>query len=103
MYVVVTIGGKQYKVAEKDNIVVEKIDRPVGETVEFDQVVMVRDDKGIKTGSPTVNGAKVSAKVVEQGKEKKIIIFKYKRRNKYRRKRGHRQHYTKLFIEKIAV
>lgn len=102
MYAVVVTGGKQYKVTEGDVIYVEKLDVEVESTVEFDNILAVSKENGeIVFGKPLVDGAKVTAKVVAQGKDKKIIVFKYKRKKDYRRKQGHRQPFTKLQIEKI--
>ncbi len=102
MYAVVATGGKQYKVSEGDVIYVEKLDAEVDSTVELDKVLVVgKDDEGVVIGKPVVEGAKVSAKVLAQGKAKKVIVFKYKAKKDYRKKQGHRQPYTKLQIEKI--
>ena len=101
MYAVVATGGKQYKVSEGDVIYVEKLDAEVDATVELDNVLAVSKEDGLVLGKPVVEGAKVVAKVVSQGKAKKVIVFKYKRKKDYRRKQGHRQPYTKLMIEKI--
>lgn len=101
MYAVVATGGKQYKVSEGDVIFVEKLDAEVDATVELDSVLAVSKEDGLVLGKPVVEGAKVVAKVMSQGKAKKIIVFKYKRKKDYRRKQGHRQPYTKLMIEKI--
>ncbi|WP_123052947.1 50S ribosomal protein L21 [Clostridium sp. JN-1] len=102
MYAVVVTGGKQYKVSEGDVIYVEKLEAEVDSTVEMDNVLAVSKDNGdFVVGKPEVEGAKVTAKVVAQGKSKKVIVFKYKRKKDYRKKQGHRQPYTKLQIEKI--
>jgi ribosomal protein L21 len=102
MYAVVVTGGKQYRVAEGDVIYVEKLNAEVEATVELDNVLVVSKDNGeLVVGKPVVEGAKVSAKVLAQGKDKKVIVFKYKRKKDYRKKQGHRQAYTKLQIEKI--
>lgn len=101
MYAVLVTGGKQYKVQEGDVIYVEKLDAEVESTVEFADVLAVGKEDGLVVGKPVVEGAKVVAKVVAQGKAKKVIVFKYKRKKDYRRKQGHRQPYTKLQIEKI--
>ena len=91
-------GGKQYYVSEGDEIFVEKIDAEVGSKVEFDKVLCVGD----KTGTPTVKGAKVACEVLKQGKQKKILVFKYRPKKKYRNTKGHRQPYTKLKVTKIV-
>jgi len=101
MYAVLVTGGKQYRVQEGDVIYVEKLDGEIESTVEIDNILVVSKDEGLTVGKPVVEGAKVVAKVLAQGKAKKIIVFKYKRKKDYRRKQGHRQPYTKLQIEKI--
>ena len=104
MYAVVATGGKQYRVQAGDVIYVEKLIAEVDSTVELTEVLAVEtDNAGIKIGTPVVEGAKVVAKVVAQGKAKKVIVFKYKSKKDYRRKNGHRQPYTKLIIEKIEA
>ena len=101
MYAVVVTGGKQYRVQEGDVIYVEKLDAEVESTIELDNILVLSNDEGLVVGKPVVEGAKVVATVLAQGKAKKIIVFKYKRKKDYRRKQGHRQPYTKLQIEKI--
>ncbi len=101
MYAVIATGGKQYKVQEGDVIYVEKLTGEVDSTVELTSVLAVGKEDGLVVGKPVVEGANVVAKVLGQGKAKKIIVFKYKRKKDYRRKQGHRQPYTKLQIEKI--
>lgn len=102
MYAVIETGGKQYKVAEGDVIYVEKLDAEVDSTVELGNVLIVsKDDEELVVGKPVVEGAKVNAKVLAQGKSKKVVVFKYKAKKDYRKKQGHRQPYTKLQIEKI--
>ena len=103
MYAVLTTGGKQYKVSEGDVIYVEKLNVEVDSTVELTEVLAVAKDGEIKVGAPVVEGAKVVAKVLAQGKAKKVVVFKYKRKKDYRRKNGHRQPYTKIVIEKIEA
>ena len=100
MYAIIATGGKQYKVAEGDIIKVEKLGVEVGETVTFDQVLAVNDDAALKVGAD-VAAATVSASVVENGKDKKVIVYKYKRKTGYHKKQGHRQMYTKVKIDKI--
>ena len=99
MYAIIATGGKQYTVSEGDVIKVEKLGVNAGDTVTFDQVLFVND--GAKVGDPTVSGASVTASVVEEGKDKKVIVYKYKRKTGYHKKNGHRQAYTKVKIEKI--
>lgn len=98
MKAIFVTGGKQYYVSEGEEIFVEKLDAEVGSTVEFDEVLCV----GEKTGTPTVAGAKVVCEVAKQGKQKKIVVFKYRPKKKYRNTRGHRQPYTKLIVKKIV-
>ncbi len=100
MYAIIATGGKQYKVAEGDIIKVEKLGVEAGETVSFDQVLVVNKGE-LVVGNPTVANATVTATVVEEGKEKKVIIYRYKRKTGYHKKNGHRQPYTKVKIEKI--
>lgn len=101
MYAIIKTGGKQYRVQEGDSIFVEKLASEVDAEVVFDQVLAIVNDGDVKVGTPVVEGAKVTAKVLEQGKQKKIRIFKYKAKSNYRRRQGHRQPYTKITIEKI--
>ena len=100
MYAIIATGGKQYKVAEGDVIKVEKLGVEAGSEVVFDQVLVVSGDD-IKVGNPTVEGATVTANVVKEGKSKKVIVYKYKRKTGYHKKNGHRQQYTQVKIEKI--
>ena len=99
MYAIIATGGKQYKVAEGDIIKVEKLGAEAGETVTFDQVLAVSNE-GLKVGND-VAGATVTASVLGNGKAKKVIVYKYKRKTGYHKKNGHRQQYTKDKIEKI--
>ena len=101
MYAIIKTGGKQYRVSEGDVLSVEKLPVAEGEEVVFEQVLTVVSDSDIKIGKPVVEGAKVTAKVVEHGKGKKILIFKYKAKSNYRKRQGHRQPYTKVEISKI--
>ena len=103
MFAVIKSGGKQYKVAKDDIIRVEKLDAEEGANVALDQVLMVGDEKGQTVGAPLVDGAKVSATVLEQMRDRKIIVFKKKRRQNYRRRNGHRQHLTVLRIDDILT
>ena len=99
MYAIIATGGKQYKVSEGDVIKVEKLDAEAGAAVTFDQVLAVNDN-GMKVGSDVVN-ASVSATVMDQGRGKKVIVYKYKRKTGYHKKNGHRQAYTQVKIDKI--
>ena len=101
MYAIIQTGGKQYRVSEGDVVSIEKLTAAEGEEVVFDQVLTVVSDSDIKIGKPVVEGAKVTAKVVEHGKGKKILVFKYKAKSNYRKRLGHRQPYTKVEISKI--
>ena len=103
MYAIIKTGGKQYKVAEGDVIMVEKLAAGEGEAVVFDQVLTVVNDADVKIGTPVVEGAKVTGKVEAQGKDKKILVFKYKAKSNYRKRQGHRQPFTKVDIEKIEA
>ena len=103
MYAIIKTGGKQYKVAEGDVITVEKLAAGEGEAVVFDQVLTVVNDADVKIGTPVGEGAKVTGKVEAQGKDKKILVFKYKAKSNYRKRQGHRQPFTKVVIEKIEA
>lgn len=103
MYAIIATGGKQYRVQEGDIIKVEKLVAETGQTIAFDQVLAVSDENGINVGTPTVAGAAVTATVVDQGKNKKVIIYKYKSKKDSRKKRGHRQPFTALKIESITL
>lgn len=99
MYAIIATGGKQYKVSEGDTVRIEKLDVEAGNTVTFDQVLAVNDNE-MKVGSDVAN-ASVSATVTKQGRSKKIIVYKYKRKSGYHKKNGHRQAYTEVKIDKI--
>jgi large subunit ribosomal protein L21 len=101
MYAVIETGGKQYKVQEGDVVFVEKLEVEDGAVVTLDKVLAVSNEGKLNFGKPFVENASVSAKVLGQGKEKKVIVFKYKAKKGYRNKTGHRQPYTKLQIEMI--
>ena len=103
MFAVIKTGGKQYKVAENDVILVEKLEVEAGQDVTFDQVLMVGQDANLKVGAPLVQGASVVAKVLDQAQADKVLIFKKNRRHNYRRKRGHRQLQTVLRITGIKA
>ena len=102
MYAVIKTGGKQYKVAQGDKLKVEKLPGSVGDTITFEEILLVGGD-ALKIGTPTVKGAKVEAKVIAQDRAKKIIVFKFRRRKNYRRKAGHRQPFTALEITGITA
>ena len=100
MYAIIETGGKQYKVEQGDVVFIEKLDAQEGDTVKFDQVLAIGGENTV-IGTPVVEGASVEAKVVAQGKAKKVIVFKYKPKKGEKTKQGHRQPYTKVQIEKI--
>ena len=101
MYAIIRTGGKQYNVSVGDEIVVEKLNAEVGDVVSFD-VLMIVDDNGVKIGTPVVKGASANAKVIEHGKGKKVVVFKYKPKKNYRKKQGHRQPYTKVKVTALS-
>ena len=104
MYAIVEISGKQYKVSEGDIVFVARLETfEPGSTVEFDKVLFVSDDKKMLVGDEYITDAKVKATIVSHGKDKKILIFKYKAKKNERKSRGHRQAYTKIQIEKITT
>ena len=103
MYAIISTGGKQYKVSEGEIIRVEKIAGEIGAPVSFDRVLMFSDGETVKVGQPTLNNVAVTGHIVDQGKAKKVIVFKQKRRKGYRRKQGHRQQYTALKIDNIKM
>ena len=102
-YAVVQTGGKQYRVATGDTIRVESIPGDIGDTVELNDVRMVSSDGDVTLGTPTVEGARVVTEISESGKGKKIVVFKYKPKVRYRRKKGHRQQYTDLTVTDILL
>ncbi len=103
VYAVVETGGKQYKVSAGDIVNVEKVPYEVGERIELDKVLLVADGDEVRVGQPTVEGAKVLATVTDHAKGRRVIVFKYKPKIRYRRKKGHRQAYTRLLIDEIVV
>ena len=103
MYAVIVTGGKQYKVGEGETIRVEKLPGEVGDTVRLDQVLLFSDGENVKVGQPTVENVAVDAQIVEQGKARKVLVFRFKRRKGYRKKQGHRQPFTALKINKIEA
>lgn len=102
MYAVIETGGKQYRVQEGDVVFVEKLEASEGDVVNFDKVLVCSNDSGLNVGKPYVEGAKVEGTVLSQGKNKKIIVYKYKAKKNYSKKKGHRQPFTKVKIEKIV-
>ena len=101
MYAIIATGGKQYTVAEGDEIFVEKLGLNEGDSVTFDQVLLVNDGK-VKVGTPTVAGATVTGTGLKEGRAKKVVVYKYKAKKGYHKKNGHRQPYTKVKIDKIT-
>jgi large subunit ribosomal protein L21 len=103
MYAIVNTGGKQYKIQQGDILRVEKIPGEIGSSVSFDKVLMFSDGENVNIGQPVLDNVAVKGHIIEQGKAKKIIVFKYKRRKRYRRKQGHRQQYTAIKIDSIQA
>ncbi len=103
MYAVVKTGGKQYKVKEGDIFRVEKLPGEIGTEIAFEDVLMISDGENVQVGTPCLDNVTVKGTVVEQGQAKKIIVFKYKRRKRYRRKQGHRQQFTTIKVDSITT
>ena len=103
MYAIVKSGGKQYRIQEGDVLRVEKRPGDVGSSISFDEILMFSDGENAKIGEPFLENISVQGHIVEQGKAKKIIVFKYKRRKRYRRKQGHRQQFTAIKIDSIEA
>jgi large subunit ribosomal protein L21 len=103
MYAVIRSGGKQYTVRPGDTLTVEKLDGDAGSSVELTDVLMVADGDAVTVGTPTVAGARVVADIVEHGKAKKIVVFKYKPKIRYRKRTGHRQQFTRLAVKDIVT
>ncbi len=103
MYAIIETGGKQYKVAEGDVIKVEKLAVAEGQEYDFDKVLVVAKDSDVTVGAPYVAGAKVSASVLGEGKHKKVVVYKYKSKKGFHKKKGHRQPFTKLQIQSISL
>jgi large subunit ribosomal protein L21 len=101
MYAVIKTGGKQYRVAQGDVIQVERLDGDSGALLTFDDVLLVGTDDDTKIGTPVLDGAKVEGTIVEQGRGRKLIVFKFRRRKNYKRKNGHRQYFTRVRIDAI--
>ncbi|HAO20610.1 MAG TPA: 50S ribosomal protein L21 [Desulfobacteraceae bacterium] len=101
MYAVINSGGKQYRVEQGNTVRLERLPGDVGSSVSFDRVLLFSDGQNVKIGQPLVEGVMVRGRIVEQDRSKKIIVFKYKRRKRYRRKQGHRQYYTAVKIDSI--
>jgi large subunit ribosomal protein L21 len=101
MYAIVEIGGKQFKIKEKDKIYVPLLDKEVGSDITFDKVILLSNDDNISVGSPFISEASIEAKVLNHIKDDKVIVFKKKRRKSYRVFKGHRQQYTQIQVSKI--
>ena len=101
MYAIINSGGKQYKIAEGEILRVGKIDGEAGSQVIFNNVLLFSDNENQQIGKPTLDNVEVEGRILEQGKEKKILVFKYKKRKRYRRTQGHRQEYTAVKIDSI--
>ncbi|MEN9406614.1 MAG: ribosomal protein [Bacillota bacterium] len=102
MYAIIETGGKQYRAVPGQKLILEKLEVAAGDAVVFDRVLLVNNDEKTLVGKPLLEGAKVTAKVLEHGRQKKIIVFKYKPKKKYRRKLGHRQSFTSVMVESIT-
>ncbi len=102
MFAIIRTGGKQYLVKPGQKLKVEKINAKEGAKLTFDEVLLIADDKKVEIGTPLVKGAKVEAKVLRQGRGKKVIVFRYHSKTRYRKKKGHRQHFTEIEITKIV-
>jgi len=103
MYAVIKTGGKQYRVEQGDTLALERLDGDTGAQLTFDEVLLVGNDDATTIGRPLVQGASVKATIIEQGRAKKIIVFKFRRRKNYKRKKGHRQYFTRVRIDAIAA
>lgn len=103
MYAVIQSGGKQYTVRPGETLTVEKLDGEVGSSIELTDILMVADGDSVTIGTPTVAGARVVADIVEHGKGKKVVVFKYKPKIRYRKRTGHRQQFTRLTVKEIVV
>ncbi len=103
MYAVIQTGGKQYRVEPGQTLSVETLPGELGESIEFDEVLLVAGEDSVSVGKPVVAGAKVTAEIVEHGKDKKVIVYKFQRRKNYRRRYGHRQSYTSIKINSVVA
>ena len=103
MYAIVECGGRQYRAEEGHNITVEKLPNEVGDQISLDNVLLISGEDDVQIGSPSVSGASVKATVVEQFRGKKILVFKYHSSKRYRRRKGHRQYYTRLRVDEITA
>ncbi|MAS34217.1 MAG: 50S ribosomal protein L21 [Anaerolineaceae bacterium] len=103
MYAIIRTGGRQYRAEVGKTIDVERLPHEVNDNIELEDILLIGDGDNTVIGQPVVEGAKVKATVVDQGRDKKIIVFKYRQRTNYRRKRGHRQYFTRLRVDEIVV
>lgn len=103
MFAIIKTGGKQYRVSPGQRLKIEKLDAKEGAVIHFDEVLLVADGDKVEIGTPLIKGAKVEAKVLKQGRARKQIVFKYHPKSRYRKKKGHRQHFTEIEITKIAT
>lgn len=103
MYAVIKTGGKQYRVEPGDVVTIERLDGDAGDAINFGEVLLVGDDAETRIGQPVVDGASVSGTIVEQGRTRKVIVFKFRRRKNYKRKNGHRQQFTRVKIDQISA
>jgi len=103
MYAVIKTGGKQYRVEPGDVVTIERLEGDAGDAVKFDDVLLVDADGDMKIGTPSLDGASVSGTIVEQGRARKVIVFKFRRRKNYKKKNGHRQYFTRVQIDQISA
>jgi large subunit ribosomal protein L21 len=103
MYAIIETGGKQYRVEEGRSIRVEKLPEAKGESVVFERVLLLNNGEGVQVGKPFLDGCRVEGKLVVQGRDRKIIVFKYKAKKNYKRTQGHRQPFSEVLIQKIEV
>jgi large subunit ribosomal protein L21 len=103
MYAIIELKGKQYKVEKGQELYVDLLDSETGSSVEIDKVLLLNDDKNVQVGQPYVTGAAVKVKVEKEVKGQKLVVFKFKRKKRYKKKKGHRQNYNKITVEEILV